>query len=270
MGLDHADFTGIAQLAARYRAGEFTPAEYAALYVLHFQLARHGRRSAQRRSRADAKFDAAWLAQLDRQPSAGRTARLIDLLERYHLRAVRPRVNAALIGWLRGEWALQLCERIPGTREVLRMQTRGTRPVTVIADFPRLLQPVEEKPDAFAFVCHDLEHAWQFFHDPARNQEQRRFAQELEQAIEQGAFAPYIADPVFAAKLDYLAADMNTHVAHSLQYLRAILLEYFLRAEAKGPRAQLSAEAHARIRRCVEVFSSWSTYAPALGLIESR
>jgi hypothetical protein len=251
MGLDHSDFTGISQLAARYRAGDLAPAEYAARYVLHFQAARHGRHAAQRSARTDARFDVAWLAQIDRLPRTARAARLIELFERYRLRAVRLRVNAALVAWLRGEWALQLCERVPGTREVLRMQTRGTRPVTVIADFPRLLQPIEHKADAFAFVCHDLEHAWQFFHDPAGHAAQCRLAQSLERALDEGVFEPYLADPLFAEKFDYLAADMNTHVAHSLQYLRAILLEFHLRAQGKGAKEPLSAESHAAVSDCL-------------------
>lgn len=250
-------FDTIDRLAERYRTGTFTPAEYAARYVLHWQFARHGRRLAQRRSRQDAKPDgAAWLAQLDELPAAESTAWLIDLFERYDLRGVSRRVNIALLGWLRGEWSLVLCDGVPSTRAVLRMQTRGERPVTVIAEYPRLLAPVEEKADAFAFICHDLEHAWQFFHDPARHLAQRRFAEQLECAIDAGVFAPYVADPVFAQKFDYLAADMNTHVFHSLQYLRAILIEFFLRAEGKAPRERLSAESRANLDGCLELFNA--------------
>ncbi len=253
MLLDHAVLLNISQLAARYRAGEFAPADYAARYVLHWQVARYGARVAQRRSRGDAKPDGmAWLVQLNQLPAAESTVRLIELLERYDLRGVSRRVNIALLGWLRGEWALTLGEDVPGTREVLRMQIHGTRPVTVIADYPRLLEPVEDKADAFAFVCHDLEHAWQFFHDPVRHSAWRRFAVELDCAIEQGRFAPYVADPVFAEKFDYLAADMNTHVAHSLQYLRAIMLEFHLRAEGKALHEQLSPASRAAFYRCFE------------------
>ncbi len=263
MNIDHVALAWMPQYATRYRAGEFAPAEYAATYVLHWQLARHGSRLAQRRSRTDAKPDGAvWLAQLDELQSATRIARLTDFLERYDLRQVSRRVNAALVGWLRGEWQLTLCERVPSVREVLRMQTRGTRPATVIPDYPRLLEPVLEKPNAFAFICHDLEHAWQFFHNAERHETQCRFAQQLDCAIEQGVFASYVADPLFAEKFDYLAADMNTHIAHSLQYLRAILLDFHLRAEGKGPRDRLSPESRACLFRC---FSGFGTGAALTG-----
>ena len=253
--IERATLARLPQLAARYHAGELTPAEYAASYLFYWQFARHGRRLAQRRSHADPKPEGgAWIAELDASMSRERAARLIYFLERYDLREVRRRVSIALIGWLRGVWELTLREQVPTVRDVLRMQVRGTRPVTVIADYPRLLEPVLEKPDAFAFICHDLEHAWQFFHDPDRHRSQRRFAQLLDDAIEQGRFARYLTNPVFAEKFDYLAADMNTHPAHSLQYLRAILLEFHLHAEGKGPRDQLTAESHAHIHRCLADF----------------
>ena len=205
MNADHAMLAGLAPLAARHRAGELPAAEYAACYVLRWQLARHGSRFALRRSRRDLKPNGATTcARFEESPAGERAARLVDFLERYDLREVRRRVNVALIGWLKGEWKLTLCEGVPGVREVLRMQVRGTRPVTVIAAYPRLLEPVQEKSDAFAFVRHDLEHAWQFFHDPERHGAQRRFAQMLDLALEQGVFTPYAADPVFCEKLDDL------------------------------------------------------------------
>jgi hypothetical protein len=265
MDIDRTLLARLPRLAAQHRAGDLSPAEYAACYVLHWQFARHPRRPALRRSRFDPKPDCgAWLAQLAESSSTVRTAMLIDLLESYDLREVRRRVNLALIGWLRGAWDLTLCERVPSVRDVLRMQARGTRPVTAIADYPRLLDPVLEKPNAFAFICHDLEHAWQFFHDPEQCVSQRRFAQQLEQAIDQGVFAAYLVEPTFAEKFDYLAADMNTHVGHSLQYLRAILLEFHLRAEGKERRDRLSPPSLDKVNRCI------ARFIEALGLVDNQ
>jgi hypothetical protein len=262
---DSSKFVALPGLARRYRDGEFTPPVYAARYVVQWQMLRHGDRLAQRRSRRHPKPDGtAWLIELDTLSPPDAAAFLIHLLERHDLRGVSRRVNVALAAWLRGTWPLQLCERIPQTREVLRMQVDGTRPVTVIAEYPRLLEPVDDKADAFAFVCHDLEHAWQFFHDGERHIAQRRFARELEHAIERGVFAPYAADPEFARKFDYLAADMNTHIAHSLQYLRAILLDFHLRAEAKVPTDRLAPESRERLRRCLANFSASAQFIPEL------
>jgi hypothetical protein len=120
MNLNHALLAEMSVLAARYRAGEFASAEYAARCVLHWQRARHGSRIAQRRSRRDTKPEVEpWLTALDALPSPVALASLIEWLERYDLRGVSRRVSEALIGWLRSEWPLTLCERIPTMREVL-------------------------------------------------------------------------------------------------------------------------------------------------------
>jgi hypothetical protein len=244
-----------------------TPAEYAARYVLCWQQARHGSRLAQRRSRRLPKPDGrAWLAQLDQSAPRECEALLVDVLCNYDLREVSRRVNLALLGWLRGQWTLTLCENVPSPREVLRMQARGTRPATAVAEYPRLLEPVLGKPDAFAFLCHDLEHAWQFFRDPAQHDSQKRFARRLDRAVEQGMFRQYLDDADFAGKFHYLAADMNTHVAHSLQYLRAILLDWHLRAEGKGSRDRLSPGSRARLDRWLADFSAGRADAAAAAL----
>lgn len=235
-------------LTRRLQAGELDAAAYVALYVLQWQVARYGRGVAQRRSRRDAAPDGAvWLDTALALPAPARTEFLADIYARYELRGVRQRVGVTLHRWLRGDWRLTLLHTVPAPRAVLRLQADGSRPVTVIAAYPRLLQPVLDKVDAYAFACHDLEHAWQFFHDAARCRAQQRFARRLERAWALGAFDSYLADSVFAEKFLYLAADMNTHVLHSLQYLRAILIEHHLRCDALPPRAPLPAAARAAV-----------------------
>jgi hypothetical protein len=141
-----------------------------------------------------------------------------------------------------------LLEHVPCAQDVLCMQAAGTRPVTVITERDRMREPVEDKPNAFAFLLHDLEHAHRFFHDPLQHAAQRRFAQRLLEACDAGQFRAHRSDPVFAARFDYLAADMNTHVVHSLQYLRAILVEFYLRREGRAASDALSDAARREMR----------------------
>lgn len=249
MTASHHLLSHVLNLARQYRAGEIDAPVYVALYVFHWQVARHGPRVAQRRSRCDALPDGtAWLRQARVLDPSARAEFLIDVFAKYELRGLRQRVGRTLAQWLRGAWPLSVLDRVPQPRQVLRMQAAGTRPVTVIADYPRLLRPVLDKADAFAFVCHDLEHAWQFFRDPVQRRAQQRLAGRLERALADGIFDCYLTDPIFASKFDYLAADMNTHVLHSLQYLRAILIEFHLRRDGLDARAPLSATARATLR----------------------
>lgn len=234
--------------STRWRAHELDDALFAAAYFLLWQVGRQGARWASRTSRHDAKPDMqTCLAALGALDATALRDYCLATLQRYAFRAQRPEASRALCRWLQGDWPLTLCTDVPSPRQVLQMQSQGTRPVTVIAAYPQLLAPVHDKEDAFHFFVHDLEHAHRFFEDPESHAAQRKLAQALLSALDAGEFASYLGDPVFCAKFEYLMADMNTHVAHALHYLRATLVELHLRWEGKGGRDPLSGGAAQRI-----------------------
>ncbi|MHB1141875.1 MAG: hypothetical protein ACYC1T_08970 [Sulfuricaulis sp.] len=235
-------------LAQRWRAGEIDAAVFAALYFLHWQMATHGRQFASRRNKGDPRPDAnEWLSVMETAKGKGLREHLLAWLGRYQFRGVIDNVPVALLQWLRGAWPLILREDIPEPLEVLRMQARGCRAVTILTEYPRLCQPVLNKPDAFVFFRHDLEHAWKFFHSPVLRDGQCAFFTALEKAFDRGVFAPYLGDPGFTGKFHYLMSDMNTHPEHSRQYLRAILVEFYLRREQKRLKQPLSAVAEEKM-----------------------
>jgi hypothetical protein len=226
------DLTHLVQSIARWQAGEVDEPSYAGLYFLHWQVASHGKRFASRRNKADPRPDPSlWFEEISALDKQGVRHYLRGVFERYQFFGVIGNVPAALVAWLKLEWPLTLCGRIPGARDVLSMQAAGTRPVTVLSSWPRMLQPVLDKPNAFAFMIHDLEHAWKFFHEPGMHRQQREFFKLLLAALSAGLFEPYFHDPVFSAKFDYLSSDMNTHTLHAAQFLRAMLVEFHLRGE---------------------------------------
>jgi hypothetical protein len=226
------DLSNLFQSIARWQAGEVDEPSYAALYFLHWQVACHGKRFASRRNKGDPRPDPfVWFEETCRLDEQGANHYLCGVFERYQFYGVIGNVPAALVAWLKMEWPLTLCGRIPGSREVLNMQAAGTRPVTVLSSWPRMLQPVLAKPNAFAFMIHDLEHAWKFFHEPEMHRQQREFFGLLLDALSAGLFEPYFQDPVFSEKFDYLSSDMNTHTQHAAQFLRAMLVEFHLRRE---------------------------------------
>lgn len=232
------------RLAVRRRAGEFDAAVFAALYFLHWQIASNGRQFASRKNKSDSRPDAEeWLTLMAETKGEGLREHLLGWLERYQFHGVIDNVPQALAQWLRGAWPLILREDIPTPLEILRMQARGCRAVTVLAEYPRLCQPVLNKPDAFVFFRHDLEHAYKFFHSPVLHAGQRAFFAVLEDACDRGVFVPYFSDSGFTGKFHYLMSDMNTHPEHSRQYLRAILVEFYLRHEQKGRKEPLSSAA---------------------------
>ncbi len=235
-------------LAARHRAGELSDACYAAAYFMAWQTALHGRRYASRKAKSDPRPDVdVWPALLETASGPTLEAALLQAFERQHFLKVIPNVATAFAAWLRAEWPLTLILRIPSPAEVLDMQTVGTRPVTVVADPARAAQPVLTKPNGFAFLVHDLEHAYKFYHDPHMHRGQRRFFQLLRDALRLGLLDAYRPDPMFAERLDYLMSDMNTHVVHSVCFLGAVLIECLLRREGKGMREALSPESEAEL-----------------------
>lgn len=234
----------------RWRAGAMSDAAYAGVYFLIWQIERHGARFASRRRKIDPRPDAqAWLRDVERVSGGELSCLLQDRFTRYQFIGVIPNVSSALYHWLAGDWPLQLMEHIPAPREVLQMQASGRRPVTVLSRFPRLMQPVLNKPDAFAFMIHDLEHAYKLLNDPDLCQGQMRFFGALRECLGRGWFDAYAGDEAFDHKFDYLISDMNTHPAHSMQYLQAIMVEWHLRREGKSADATVSGAAWDDIQR---------------------
>lgn len=249
--------TRLPALAARWRAGEFDAAVFAALYFLHWQISTRGQAFASRKHKHDPRPDAAeWLAVLETLEAERRRARLLDWLERYQFRGVIGNVPVALVQWLRGTWPLILREDIPNPLDVLRMQARGTRAVTLITAWPRAREPVLNKSDAFAFFRHDLEHAYKFYHSPSLYAGQCGFFARLETAFDRGVFAPYFDDAEFVARFHYLMSDMNTHPEHSRQYLRAILIEFYRRRERKALTEWLNAAAERAIENVMRALET--------------
>ena len=249
--------TRLPGLAACWHAGDFDAAVFAALYFLHWQIATHGQAFASRKYKHDPRPDAAeWLAVLETVEAERLQVRLLDWLERYQFRGVIGNVPVALVQWLRGAWPLILREDIPKPLDVLRMQARGTRAVTLITAWPRAREPVLNKSDAFAFFRHDLEHAYKFYHSPALYAGQCAFFARLETAFDRGVFVPHFDDAEFVARFHYLMSDMNTHPEHSRQYLRAILIEYYRRRERKTVTERLNAAAERAIENVMRALET--------------
>lgn len=245
----------LSRAAIRWRAGNLEAAAFASLYFLHWQMATHGEAFASRKRKSDPR-PTAWTAALETTDGPALRQHLLDYLERYQFRGVTANVPVALSQWLRGAWRLELREDVPSPRDVLRAQARGTRQITAISASPRRFEPVLDKPNAFAFFLHDVEHAYKFFYSPALYNGQRAFFAALEAALERGVFAPYVDDPTFVEKFHYLMSDMNTHPQHGRQYLRAILIELYLRRDGKPITAPLWAAAQQEIDGVIRALES--------------
>lgn len=243
---------------AGFRRGHVSSAAFAGLYFIYFHMALAGSRFASRRYKADPRPDAqAWRLALSRCQAEDLDTQLSTYFEHYQFLGVIPSVTRALTGWLQAGWPVVLCENVPSARDVLAMQASGNRPVSIILDWDSLLCPVLNKANAFEFLVHDLEHAYKFFHDPVLRQSQQNLFRALTRAVKDEVFARYCCDAEFAKAFDYLISDMNTHVVHSLQYLRANLVGCLLRRDGRLLQDALSTAALAELE---EVMVSLGRY----------
>lgn len=252
-------------LAARWRSGELDASMFASLYLLLWQIALHGSQFASRKCKRDPRPDMEqWLDFLKTPRAVDLRQRLLDFFERYQFRGVIANVPVALLQWLRGAWPLIACQDIPSPRELLAWQARGERAVTMKTDRVCIHQPLLNKRNAYEFFLHDLEHAYKFFHSPELQAGQRGFFIGLEAALDSGMFAVHLTDAAFREKFHYLMGDMNTHPEHSRQYLRAILIEFYLRREGQALTAALSPTAEGEIEGILHTVMTSAMFELAL------
>jgi hypothetical protein len=115
-------------------------------------------------------------------------------------------VPSALCAWADGARPVDLLFRVPTPRELLRLQARGRRCVSLLDD------DVSTAPheDGLAFAVHDLCHLEKFV-DPAHHTEQIGFFALLDRALDHPRFAALEAslDAAWIDDRDHVLADMN-------------------------------------------------------------
>ncbi len=244
----------LTELTENWRHEKYGDAEYAARCFLGWTIGTYAHRAAARKRKSDPRPDPQqWQTQLQLRSGKEATAFIADILARHNFYGIIPNATLALMRWVQDEWPLTLCQHIPAPRRVLQMQVDGTRPITIISNPSRAEGPIMHKKNALEFLVHDLEHGYKFFSDPEQHRAQRAFFLAISHLLEAGLLRRPLEEPIFAERFDYLISDMNTHPAHSAQYLRAILVEYHLRQENKGPRDPLALESQEEINRIYAV-----------------
>ena len=148
-----------------------------------------------------------WL-QADRRPAlpVASTSPAVRLFAERELCRVPRAVPAALCAWSDGARPVDLLFRVPTPRELLRLQARGRRCVSLLD------AGVSTAPhaDGLAFVVHDLCHLEKFM-DPAHHDEQVGLFALLDRGLDDPRFAALQAslDAAWEDSRDHVLADMN-------------------------------------------------------------
>ena len=125
---------------------------------------------------------------------------VVRMVAERHLRRLRALEARALIGWVEGHRRAVLARRVLAPREIVRLQARGQRCVSLVLD----------APDALSFVRHDLRHLERFFEAP-HHRAQVGFFRMIDRAqdgSEWRAFDRHF-DAQWSADRDSVLADMN-------------------------------------------------------------
>ena len=141
--------------------------------------------------------------------------------------------------WSLGQRPYILLHRIPPPMEVLAMQARGERVITMLVSLKQLQEKhvslfyymssdgdtKEHERDAFEFLLHDTEHMCNFCNEVSYY-EQVGFFLQLSQIYGNGDIRSFFVhrcgyDRLFLKEMEYVISDMNCTLPHMLYYLMA-------------------------------------------------
>jgi hypothetical protein len=155
----------------------------------------------------------------------------VRLFAEKRLRRVPSAAAQALVAWARGERAVDLLLHVPTPRDVLALQARGRRCVSLLDD-DALAAPHE---DGLAFALHDLCHLEKLA-DPEHHEAQVGFFALVHGALGAPGWAELEAplDSAWASDRDHVIADMNGSAVFLLLALKSKLKVAVRRSVARA------------------------------------
>ncbi len=204
-------------------AKEHTPFELCTLYILLFLRVRHPKNWLQKKEKftpADSGVklldiipESFELTPWEKEKLLGITA--IELFLYFNLKGIPLAVNRTMVNWAKGIWKIEVLTHIPSPRELLRMQVKNTRCITLTVKHEEIDQLVLSARDPLSFVLHDLHHADHFFNSEYALKGQLGFYSLVEKVYDQPLLKKSLKeDSQFKSEFDYVVSDMNAYVIH--------------------------------------------------------
>ena len=212
-----------------------TPQNFTTLYLLLFLRIKHPKNWIQKKSKLQSignEFKNTGLELLciipesfnlndwEKEKLKGITA--FSLFSQYNLKAIPESINRTMIHWIQGLWSIEMLEHIPSPRELLRLQVKNTRCITVITNPHQIDSYVMESRDPLSFVLHDLMHADQFFSETDSQKGQLGFYHLINTIYEESELRNLLQnEKTFKNEFEYVASDMNAYVIHLFKCLKS-------------------------------------------------
>lgn len=154
-----------------------------------------------------------------------------DLFAHFNLKGIPLAVNRTILNWAEGLWNIELLTHIPSPRELLRMQVKNTRCITLTVNHNEIDQLVLSSRDPLSFVLHDLHHADHFFNQDESLKGQLGFYFLVNQIYDKPQLKKSLKeDSQFKSEFEYVVSDMNAYVIHLFKCFKSA----FIRTDAQS------------------------------------
>ena len=174
----------------------------------------------------------------------------LELFSFYNLKGIPEAVNRTMLNWGQGHWQIALLTHIPSPRELLKMQVKNTRCITLTVNHDEIDRLVMSSRDPLSFVLHDLHHADHFFNHGESQRGQLGFYALVDKIYDQPLLKKSLkTDLLFKSEFEYVVSDMNAYVIHLFKCFKSAFIksdaELFSRIiEWWDMPAHISASAH--------------------------
>ena len=147
-----------------------------------------------------------------------------DLFSYFNLKGIPEAVNRTMSNWALGLWKINLLTHIPSPREVLKMQVKNTRCITLTIKHDEIDQLVLSSRDPLSFVLHDLHHADHFFNQNESQIGQLGFYNLVERIYDRPVLKKCLKEnKEFKSEFEYVVSDMNAYVIHLFKCFKSAL-----------------------------------------------
>lgn len=145
-----------------------------------------------------------------------------DLFQRANIKGLPLSVNRCMSNWYYGSWNIELMFKIPTSVELLKLQAKNKRALTVIVDDKKLSSYILGKRDPLSFVIHDLMHADQFFNNQISQKGQLGFYQMIDETPYPNELCELLKNNhEFKESFEYVISDMNAYIIHLLKSFKS-------------------------------------------------
>ena len=159
-------------------------------------------------------------------PKLRESMNLFEFLVGHRVKALPESCYRSLCFMTSGRYPLRLSSGVVSPFELLQIQLRGQRIVSMDEDFREWPSRLYSGRDYLGFILHDLIHADHFFYEPQHRDGQLGFYRFVNSFISVSRdLSDLLSIETFREGFEYIISDMNSHPLHLFQTLHSLLFK---------------------------------------------